>query len=377
MKILAADHSALLPASRKLYDGLAAMPDMELRLMVPDRWFDNYRMVHHASGSFPGGYVVIADHVILPTRVHRMIYRGLAKELDAFRPDILFMNGEPENYQTAHAAWALKSHSPKTKLIFTSWRNIDHRLVGFPYKLSFLNAIAEHRVLRAAAHGIVYNRDAQRILAELGFPHTTVIPPFADTSIFREAAGGRTPGDSFRIGFLGRLIPLKGIDLLMKAVKDLPFPYRLVIIGQGPAKEELSRLAQALDIGSHTEWFPGIPHETIPTQLRNLDVVVLPSLTGTHWKEQFGRILIESMACGVPVIGSDSGEIPEVIGDAGFIFPEGNIDALRGHIISLHGDIAARQAFTERGKARVERLFSVKSAVERHYGVFQDVLMDK
>ena len=72
--------------------------------------------------------------------------------------------------------------------------------------------------------------------------------------------------------------------------------------------------------------------------LARMSVLVLPSLTTARWKEQFGRVLIEAMALGVPVIGSDSGEIPWVIGDAGLVFPEGNSAVLRERLRALFHD---------------------------------------
>jgi len=80
---------------------------------------------------------------------------------------------------------------------------------------------------------------------------------------------------------------------------------------------------------------------------------VLPSRTSSHWVEQFGRVLIEAMACGVAVVGSDSGEIPHVIGDAGLIFPEGDVAALRKQLARLQGNQALRRELGARGRARV------------------------
>jgi glycosyltransferase involved in cell wall biosynthesis len=91
----------------------------------------------------------------------------------------------------------------------------------------------------------------------------------------------------------------------------------------------------------------------MPAQYQQLDVLVVPSLTRPNWKEQFGRVLIEAMASGVPVIGSDSGAIPDVIGEAGLITPEGNSAALTAAICKLQQDRALRTTLAERGRTRV------------------------
>jgi glycosyltransferase involved in cell wall biosynthesis len=91
----------------------------------------------------------------------------------------------------------------------------------------------------------------------------------------------------------------------------------------------------------------------MPQFYRQLHVLVLPSQPQPNWKEQFGRVLIEAMACGVPVIGSDCGEIPHVIDQAGLVFPAGDVSALRAHLARLQADPALRQILMERGRARV------------------------
>ena len=96
-----------------------------------------------------------------------------------------------------------------------------------------------------------------------------------------------------------------------------------------------------------------MPHEQVARYLNTLDTLALPSLTTPTWKEQFGHVLIEAMACGVPVIGSSSGAIPELIGDAGLIFPEGDIAALRAAIISLQTNLCQRSELARAGRKRV------------------------
>jgi glycosyltransferase involved in cell wall biosynthesis len=96
-----------------------------------------------------------------------------------------------------------------------------------------------------------------------------------------------------------------------------------------------------------------LPSHDVPAILRSLHAVVLPSLTTRRWKEQFGRILIEAMACGVPVVGSTSGEIPDVIGDGGLVIPEGDPGALADALQRLYDDQELRTRLGQRGRERV------------------------
>ena len=117
---------------------------------------------------------------------------------------------------------------------------------------------------------------------------------------------------------------------------------RLLAVGRGPEQV-------------NGEVVDGVKPEQVKDYLRQMNVLVLPSLTTPKWKEQFGRALIEAMACGVPVVGSNSGAIPETIGDAGLIVPEGDVAALRAAIIRLKDDAELRAELSRRGLERVKR----------------------
>ncbi len=108
--------------------------------------------------------------------------------------------------------------------------------------------------------------------------------------------------------------------------------------------------------------------------MRELDVLVLPSRTQPNWKEQFGRVLIEAMSCGVPVIGSTCGEIPQVIGEAGLVFPEGDVAALRAALSRLIDQPELRAELARRGRARVLAEFTQAAIARRHVAVYQAML---
>jgi len=110
-----------------------------------------------------------------------------------------------------------------------------------------------------------------------------------------------------------------------------------------------------------------VRREELPAYLRGVDILVLPSLTTPAWKEQFGRVLVEAMACGIPVVGSDSGTIPEVIGDAGIVFASGSSEDLAGKLLPLVKNPAMRDEYGMRGRTRVMNNFSDERIAERLY----------
>jgi glycosyltransferase involved in cell wall biosynthesis len=158
------------------------------------------------------------------------------------------------------------------------------------------------------------------------------------------------------VGFAGRLVPEKGVDLLLRAVAQLPaqaLPAVAVrLLGAGPERVRLLALAHDLGLAGQVTVESAGSLE-MPARLAGLDCLVLPSRSRPNWKEQFGRVLVEAMACGVPVIGSTCGELPHVIGAAGLVFPEEDVAALAAHLRALWQDAALRAQLGARGRERV------------------------
>ena len=161
------------------------------------------------------------------------------------------------------------------------------------------------------------------------------------------------PSD-FHIGYVGRLVPEKGIDLLIRAAAQLDGNWALSIIGTGPEKASLMCLVDTLGCERRVRFHGSLQHHALRKALASLDVLVSPSRTRPNWKEQFGRVLIEAMACRVAVIGSSSGEIPVVIGDAGLVFREDDVNDLKRCLESLQRDIGLRDKLAELGYRRVQ-----------------------
>ena len=158
--------------------------------------------------------------------------------------------------------------------------------------------------------------------------------------------------------------------------------WRLRILGSGPQRSSLERLAAELGIAERVRFEDPIHSTQMPGYYSQLDALVLPSLTRPNWKEQFGRVLIEAMACGVPVVGSDSGEIPNVIGEAaassnvrsGLVFPEGDVQALRAKLSQLMADPALRKELARRGRDRVLAHYTQAQVAAKTYQVYRELL---
>jgi glycosyltransferase involved in cell wall biosynthesis len=174
------------------------------------------------------------------------------------------------------------------------------------------------------------------------------------------------------VGYLGRLLPQKGVLDLVEALARMPEHVRLRLIGAGDLRPRLLARAAELGVSARVEilaWTGDVPGE-----LRRLDALALPSRTTRTWKEQFGRVLPEAMSCGVPVIGSSSGEIPNVVGDAGLIVPEGDVAALASAIERLAGDPDLWAELSRRGRARVLEHYTQAALARQYYEVYHAML---
>lgn len=371
MRLLVVDHNALEPSARKVYDAMVGHGGIELCLMVPSRWHNNFRLLHFQAPTDAPAYELVASDVFFPTRTHRLIYRALARHVARFQPDVLYMNAEPENFQTFQAARLCAAG--QRKLVFSSWRNIDHVREGYPYKGEALHRAIEKYVLKRAVHGIVFNRQAKAIFALHGYDATTVIPPAVDTGVFFPREPQARATHRFTVGFAGRFIEGKGLDLLLHALAQLPPEFAAVLVGAGPEETRLRQLAEKLGLAERVEFLSPLEPRRLAECMCTWDAVVLPSRTTPYWREQFGRILAEAMACGIPVIGSSSGEIPHVIADAGLVFKEGSVEGLRLGLLRLASDRPLRQELRKRGIRRVQDHFSLHVVARQMHGLFQEL----
>lgn len=161
-----------------------------------------------------------------------------------------------------------------------------------------------------------------------------------DTQLFRKASNlknGRPAlwaieDSRIVIGYVGRFVPEKGILDLIHSLTLLGEDYVLVCIGSGPQELLIAETAARLGVSSRLRLLTPMPPCELANHIAALSVLALPSHTETFWKEQYGRVLVEAMAAGVPVVGSRSGAIPYVISDESRVFDEGDVAGIAAAI---------------------------------------------
>jgi phosphatidyl-myo-inositol dimannoside synthase len=280
-----------------------------------------------------------------------------------------------EPFTIAGAQVALFAPKP-VPFIFSTFQNL---VKHYPPPFTAL----EQYCLRRSSAWIAHGEMVREAMLERGYlqERGEVIPVGVDIELFRSAPAGRdrvraalgwNTSDENVVGYLGRFVEEKGLRLLAAALDQLRGSWRALIVGGGPLESWLR--GWAAHHGDRVKVVTGVAHDRVPSYLNAMDVLCAPSQTTPAWKEQLGRMLIEAFACGVPVIASDSGEIPFVVGDAGVVLPEGDVAAWSTAIERLLGSPEARQDLSARGLARVHERFAWNVVARRHLALFDRVV---
>ena len=344
MRVLMLSKALIVGIYQRMLELIAAR-GVDLLALVPPSWKDE-RGETRLERAYTDGYRLETLPIARNGDFHLHFYPDLGKRIAAFKPDIVHIDEEPYNL----SAWQALFHARRAgaKSLFFSWQNLNRR---YPPPFSW----GERWMLERVDHAIAGTESATQVWREKGYRgEMSVIAQFGtDPALFHPV---ERPPRPFTIGYIGRLVEEKGVHLLIDAVGRLEGDWRLLIVGGGPLRDQLK--AQAAPFGDRITFREQVASVDMPAQYGDIDALVLPSLTRPNWKEQFGRVLVEAMASGVPVIGSDSGAIPDVIGGAGVIVPEGDTAALAAAIARLRDDPALQSQLAEQGRGRVLEHFT-------------------
>jgi L-malate glycosyltransferase len=380
-KIAFISHSYVESSSRTKLTYLAKATD--LRLITPSAYPTPYGL-HALDSEFNTG-VTIQSYPIQFLYLKRTPTRWLLRSRDLgfrqFQPDIIHVEMEPHGWITCQALMYRRLFAPKAKVIIFSWENLTLQEQGIKARtLEYLSRFNR----RFMDFFICGNIAGKQILVSKGIAadKIAVLPQCGvDPEVFwpyspeqREACR-RELGISqneFAIGFVGRFVVEKGILDLVKAVGRLKACSQrglvLILAGKGPL--EASVRLRAGELGIRLVILPSRKYHEVAATMNSLDTLVLPSRSTSFWKEQFGRVLIEAMACGVPVIGSDSGDISNVIGDAGLVFPEGDAGQLSECLRLCCDNEPFRLELSRRGLDRVLKNFTNREIARRTLEIY-------
>lgn len=362
MRVTLLSKALVVGAYQRKCELIAAHDDIELTVLAPPAWGNQPLERAHTQG-----YDLRAIPIRFNGNFHLHHYPTLAQELTRSRPDVFHIDEEPYNFAT----WLALRKAGTAKTIFFTWQNIQR---SYPPPFRWI----ERDVLNKADAAIAGSEESKQVWCAKGFAKTmAVIPQFGvdEVAFFPSppAPHRLTPegsGTGVVVGFAGRLVHEKGVDVLLRAIAHVP-EAKAIIAGDGPEEKQLRALVAQLNIAERVEWRGAMRSTQMPAFYRECDALAVPSRTLPNWKEQFGRVIIEAMACGVPVIGARCGEIPHLIDDAGLLFDEGDVDALAAHIRSLLEQPALRNALAQQGRARVLERFTMKRIADQTVGFYR------
>jgi glycosyltransferase involved in cell wall biosynthesis len=366
IRVLMVSKACLVGIYQRKLEEIAMFPDIDLTVIVPPEWREPGGATVRLERAHVTGYELLAEPIAFNGNFHLHFYPRLRRHFARVRPQVVHIDEEPYNLATFQAMWLARRYMACA--LFFTWQNLNR-----PYAVPF--SWIERYNLHYASFGIAGNHAAMDVWRAKGFAGPMrVIPQFGvDPDMFKPQHQPED-GRGFAIGCVARLIEDKGVDVLLRAVAGLPGVWRVYVLGVGPLRQSLEILARELGLADRVVFDTPIPSTQMPAYFAGLDALVLPSRTRPNWKEQFGRVLAEAMACGVPVIGSTCGEIPQVIGDAGLIFPEDDVEALRDALLRLQRDDDLRRDLARRGRARVLENYTQKQVAAETVEVYRQML---
>jgi glycosyltransferase involved in cell wall biosynthesis len=388
MRILVASHSYIVDLNCEKLRTLAHWkPDIEVTVVVPRRWRPGgvQNKIIETQPRQDGSFRVVPISNFSENNQGLLTFGAdIVPLLRQFRPQIIQVEQGAKALGYAQLITLNKLMGLKAKNLFFTWWNL-------PYSLKFPVSLLEAYNLRNT-HGVISgNQDGAEVLRQHGYQGPIKVMPQlgVDESRFclrsqpeLQRQLGIQP-DDFVVGFVGRFVEEKGLLTLGKALAGLKeLPWKWLLLGRGPLQAVLMEKAAEWGTQERLIWIESVPHEEVPCYINLMSTLVLPSetnyqfktLTAAGWKEQFGHVLIEAMASKVPVIGSDCGEIPYVIDDAGLVFPEGNVSALQDCLQKLieQPELASRLA--QLGYERAMKCYTNQALAEQLVGFYQQLL---
>lgn len=389
MRILVASHTYIVDINRAKFKILAKLePGIEVTLVVPQRWKPGgvqnkiIETKFYQKGSFK---VVPISNFSQNNQGLLTFGTEIIQLVQEFKPQIIQVEQGSKSLAYAQLIALNKILNFKAKNIFFTWWNL-------PYQLQWPVSMLENCNLQHTDGIIAGNLDGSKILRQRGYTGAIKVMPQlgVDETLFyptsKDADLSHRFGiesTDFVVGFVGRFVEEKGLLTLGEALAGLKqLPWKWLLVGQGKLRSQIVEKSIEWGISDRIIWVESVSHEEVPAYINLMNCLVLPSqtsykfktLTTVGWKEQFGHVLIEAMACKIPVVGSDCGEIPHVIGDAGLIFPEGNAEKLRDCLRQLMERRELAADLGDRGYHRAMSNYTNQALAEQLWEFYKELL---
>jgi glycosyltransferase involved in cell wall biosynthesis len=380
-RLLSIGHSYAVALNRRLPNEIARLSDWDVTAVGPARFRGDFGW-HTLEPTSSELCKIVPVPVHFSRWIHLMRYGRELSSLLAEPWDLVHCWEEP---YVAAAHQIARRVSPDVPLVFATFQNIVKR---YPPPFNWFERSSMNRADGVVAFGrtiadVLASKDRERMSVrgtEARPRPVAVIPPGVDLGEFR-------PDDARRaamlmrlgwssgppvVGFLGRFVPEKGVQLLTAVLDRVKTPWRALLVGTGPLEDTLA--AWGRRHGDRVRVVTTAQHDDVPAYLNAMDVLCAPSQTTAGWREQFGRMLIEAFASGVAVIASTSGEIPYVVAEAGLLMPEDDPSQWQQAIEMLTTERGRRCELARRGRVRAESVYGWPVVARQHLDFFERVI---
>jgi glycosyltransferase involved in cell wall biosynthesis len=369
-RVLRIAHASLTPVLRARERALARLfREIDLEVVTTTRWREAEVDVEAVADDL---MAVTMARPLLSKHIQLFAYdpRPVISALRRHRPHLIDLSHEPYSVACAEVLSLASLYAPQATVIMQACQNI---LRNYPPPFRWF----ERRALRRVAAAHVCSETVREVLVAKGFRKPVAIIPFGvNTETFSRARmAERAPNQPLTIGFVGRMLSGKGLNVLSQALGLLASDkWSLLVVGDGPERASFESSLAMRDLLARARFTGAVSYEQMPEFFKQIDLLVMPTETTARIREQFGRVLIEAMAGCIPVIGSTCGAIPEVIADAGLVFPEGDAPALAAAMRRMLSDAELRSRCSMLGKVRVEENYSWDVVARKTFDLFKQVL---
>lgn len=369
VRVLRIAHSSLTPALRERERALVRRhPDIDLQVLTTPRWREAEIDVDAKPDDL---FPVITSRRLFSKHPQLFAYDPLPiiKALRRHRPHLIDLSHEPYSVACAEILTLCSLFVPNTPIVLQSNQNIHHK---YPPPFCWL----EQRAFRRISATYVCSETVREVVRAKGCNKPAPIITFGvSLKDFRPAQRKRPADRKFTIGYFGRMLPGKGLNILGEALRKIRREeWQILLVGDGSERAGFEQQLAVANLSNRARFTGAISYDQVPPYFHEIDVLVIPTETTARIREQFGRVIVEAMASEVAVIGSTCGAIPEVISDAGLVFPEGDADALAEALRKMISDERLRARLAKAGRERVERLYSWDQVGDETYQLYRQVL---
>ena len=397
LNLVIISHAYVYAPYRAKIEALAKYIDLDITLITPEFGLEGGGQKVYSTPYKGKAYKHIILSGFFTGKLNFFVFKNLKKTLQSLNPDIILLEEEYWTQVASQVSYVTRRFLPKTKLILLSQENICHiweKEAKSPYqKLRYASFHQLEKFIIPKLDGLIFQFPEvwqdfdQRMLSlkfkglkgtfpQLGVDYDRFAQPITPKKMDAIRQKLNIEDKDFVYGYIGRLTLEKGIEDMIYAFESWDRPNtRVLIIGNGEEDyiNNLNALIDKLNLNHIISIHPAIAFDDIPAYFQFLNIAILLSHTTPVWKEQFGRVLVESMAAGTPVIGSDSGAIPLVVGETGYIAPEKDILAIREALIEAYDNKSKYQKLAKLGQKRSESEFSYTAIANKTYNFIKKI----